>query len=248
MGLHRCTPRAPPGPELVRILDWRTPGLGRYVIAATVTPPAGPFTTLTWPGYTGVLQASAPGRFAAGINQAPMPKTAGGLLPLDWLSNKIALWRQPDITPAHLLRNVFETATGFEDALATLTSNPIASPVIYSLAGCRPGQTAIIERPRDEARLHLGPRAAANIWANPDWTGHPRGKDNSGRKTQFENLSPGRTDTFDWLIPPALNPLTRLAATFSPADGRLLAQGFEAGRPATTLLNRSASPRRRPNW
>ena len=223
-------------PELVRILDWRTPGLGRYVIAATVNGPAGPFDTLTWPGYTGILQASAPGRFAAAINQAPLPKTGGGLLPLDWLSNKVALWRQPDVTAAHLLREMFETAKDFDEALEGLATTPIASPVIYSLVGCRPGQTAIIERIRDQARIHRGPRAIANIWTCPDWSGHPRGKDNLGRKTQLEHLPPGQTDSFAWLAPPVLNPLTRLAACFSPAHGRLLAQGFEAGTPATSLL------------
>ena len=60
-----CTCRVGPSPEgnsarLVRVLDWVTHGLGRYVIAARVAGAAGPFVTLTWPGYTGVLQAMAP--------------------------------------------------------------------------------------------------------------------------------------------------------------------------------------------
>src|SRR6185503_10125388 len=63
-----CTCRVAPSPEgksarLVRVLDWVTEGLGRYVIAARVAGEAGPFVTLTWPGYTGVLQGMAPGRF-----------------------------------------------------------------------------------------------------------------------------------------------------------------------------------------
>jgi hypothetical protein len=69
-----CTCRVAPAPDhssarLVRVLDWRTPGLGRHVVAARVAAAAGPFLTLTWPGYTGVLQATAPGRFSAALNR-----------------------------------------------------------------------------------------------------------------------------------------------------------------------------------
>ena len=79
--------------RLVRVLDWRTNGLGRYIIAAKVEGPAGPFTSITWPGYSGVLQAMAPGRFSAALNQAPMPKSGGGLYPIDWMANKIKVWK-----------------------------------------------------------------------------------------------------------------------------------------------------------
>lgn len=79
--------------RLVRVLDWRTNGLGRYIIAAKVEGPAGPFTSMTWPGYSGVLQAMAPGRFSAALNQAPMPKSGGGLYPIDWMANKIKVWK-----------------------------------------------------------------------------------------------------------------------------------------------------------
>jgi hypothetical protein len=225
-------------PELVRVLDWRTPGLGRYVIAADVNGPAGRFVTLTWPGYTGVLQATAPGRFAAAINQAPMPKTGGGIRPVDWVSNKVALWRRPGRTPAHLLRDVFETAPDYATALEALAGTPIASPVIYSLAGCAPGEIAVIERTSDHSRVRQGPRAVANTWISAECSGHPRGKDNPGRMAQFERLKPSAIEDFAWLTPPVLNPRTRLAACFTPADGRLVAQGFEAMQPATALLHR----------
>ena len=78
----------------------------------------------------------------------------------------------------------------------------------------------------------------ANTWISSDWSGHPRGKDNPGRMAQFERLKPAAIDDFAWLKPPVLNSRTRLAACFTPADGRLLAQGFEAMQPATALLRR----------
>ena len=83
-----CTTRVGPSPsgsssQLVRVLDWSYKGLGRHVIAAHIDHGATPWISLTWPGYTGVLQAMAPGRFSAALNQAPMETpfriSAGGL-------------------------------------------------------------------------------------------------------------------------------------------------------------------------
>ena len=59
-------------PWLARTLDWPFPGLGRYLEVARMQGPAGAFDNVGWPGYVGVLTASAPGRFAAAINQAPL--------------------------------------------------------------------------------------------------------------------------------------------------------------------------------
>ena len=67
-----CTSSVGPSPDgwssrLMRVLDWPDRGLGRYIIAARIHCDAGAWLTLTWPGYTGVLQAISPGRFAAAL-------------------------------------------------------------------------------------------------------------------------------------------------------------------------------------
>jgi hypothetical protein len=227
------------GPELVRVLDWRTPGLGRYIIAADIDCTKGRFVSITWPGYTGVLQATAPGRFAAAINQAPMPRRGGGLLPLDWLANKVGVWRSQDPTPAHLLRHVFEQSPDFEDARQRLSETPIASPAIFSVVGCRPGQLCIIERTENGAHIHDGARATANAWQAPAWSGRPRGLENAERVRQLSALPPVSTEDFSWLHPPVLNATTRLAAIFIPATGYFRAQGFAGEQAATKML---ASP------
>ena len=67
---------------LFGLLDWRTHGLGRYVIAARADSAAGPFNSLTRPGFSAVLQAMAPGRFSAVLNKASMPKSGVGLYPI----------------------------------------------------------------------------------------------------------------------------------------------------------------------
>ena len=155
----------------MRVLDWVTDGLGRYVIAARVAGAAGPFVTLTWPGYTGVLQAHGAGpllrRAQPGADAPPRSATSISTGP----STAARVWRMPHLTPAHLLREVFETATSFEDAKRMLAERPISSPAIYSLAGIKPGETAVIERTETEARVHEGANAAANHWQTPGWSG-----------------------------------------------------------------------------
>lgn len=232
-------------PELVRVLDWRTPGLGRYVVAADVDGASGRFVTLTWPGYTGVLQAIAPGRFAAAINQAPMPRRGGGFFPLDWFANKVDVWRSRAITPAHLLRQVFEEEAGFAEARHRLAETPIAAPAIFSIVGCRPTELCIIERTQTAAHIHDGGRACANAWQAPAWSGRARGAENAARVRQLSALASGPTVDLRWLRAPVLNDTTRLAAVFTPATGDLLAQGFAGEVPATGVLRETlaaASP------
>jgi hypothetical protein len=235
-----CTCRVAPAPDhksarLVRVLDWRTPGLGRHVVAARVAGCAGPFVTLTWPGYTGVLQAMAPGRFAAALNQAPMRKPLGRFY-LDWAVNRARVWRMPHLTPAHLLREVFETARDFAEAKRMLTERPISTPAIFSLAGVKPSEIVIIERSETEARVHEGSNVTANHWQAPGWRGHARGRDSAGRARQMHGVEPELDRHFAWLKPPVLNGNTRLVMVADAREGRLVAQGFEAMQPATEPL------------
>lgn len=236
-----CTSGVRPAPDghtaqIVRVLDWRTQGLGRYVIAADIEGPSGRFISLTWPAYTGVLQACAPGRFAASINQAPMPRAGGGLYPLDWLANKVRVWNITHDTASHVLRHAFETAPDYASARQMLIETPVASPSIYALCGLNPQELCIIERRETEARVHDGAAAAANAWRTPDWSGRVRGVANPERVCQIEEAVVAGDDDMGWLHPPALNPLTRLAMVANPARGAVTAQGYEAQRPATDIL------------
>ena len=240
-----CTCRVAPSPEgnsarLVRVLDWRTPGLGRNIIAAKVDGAAGPFVTMTWPGYTGVLQAVAKGRFSAALNQAPMRKSGGGFMPLDWAINKGQVWRMPHGTPAHLLRDVFEQAPDFANARRLLIERPIASPAIFSLAGIEPNETCIIERGETVAHVHDGPGVAANNWQAPGWHGRSRGNDSAGRANRMASVETGFDVAFPWLAAPILNERTRLVMIADAKLGRFVAQGFEAGEAATLVVEAAA--------
>jgi hypothetical protein len=56
--------------------------------------PAGEYHNITWPGYVGILTASAPGRFAAAINQAPLWRRTRKpwLRPYDLAANALRTW------------------------------------------------------------------------------------------------------------------------------------------------------------
>jgi hypothetical protein len=234
-----CSTVAADGPEgaprLARVLDWPTPGLGRHAVAYRVNGPAGRFVSVAWPGYTGVLQGVAPGRFAAALNQAPMAKPLG-LKPLDWAVNAARVWRRPRMTPAHLLRAAFETARGFAEACALIRATPLSSGALFVLAGVRPGETALIERGPDDCAEPAGPAAVANAWVTPGRPGRPRGDDNPGRRARIAALAPDFGDPAAWVVPPVLNDDTRLSFVAEAATGAFLAQGWEGRGPATAAL------------
>ena len=125
-----CTSGAfvtPEGVTLRRSLDWLFPRLGEFLVVTRQQGPAGDFLNVTWPGMSGVYQGLAPGRFAAAINQAPM-RRHGNLGILDWLRNRIETEKSTALSPAHLLRLVFETAPDYAAARKILAETPIACP------------------------------------------------------------------------------------------------------------------------
>ena len=219
---------------LLRTLDWGVPGVGRFVVAARIANPLGAWISLTWPAFTGVIQALAPGRFAAAINQ-PTPPRRLGLLRIDSLIGRYQLLHSTELQPVHLLRRVFETAPSFDAAKAMLETTPIAAPAIFTLAGIRADESVVIERRARSARV-ISDAFAANEWQSPDWRpGHHRAFENEARLAAMRAASCGDTD-LGWLGWPLLNEETHLAMMAEPATGRLLARGYEAGRPATRTL------------
>lgn len=238
-----CTTAARPGPDgrsarLIRTLDWHTPGIGRHIMAARVSGAQGPWITLAWPGYAGVLQAMAPGRFSASINQAPM-RAPSGRWAVDRLAFARAIWRSPHLSPVHVLRRAFETARSYLEAKAMLTATPVCAPAIFTLAGVAPCETCVIERLETEARV-IEDRAVvgANDWQSDEWCERRwPGTDSAARAARIEGAEAHLDPGFPWLVPPILGEETRLAMVADAAEGRLIAQGYEAGRPATAVLH-----------
>jgi hypothetical protein len=230
-------------PWLVRTLDWPFPGLGRHVEIAQMRGVAGDFDNVTWPGYVGVLTASAPGRFAACINQAPMWRRTRRpwLRPYDIALNARQTWGIRDIPPDHLLREVFETCETFGEAKHRLETTPIARPVIYTLVGCRYDERCVIERTHGDFISRDDNTGTANDWFRnrPAWearvgaevlfkrTFDEAGENSRMRRDYLEAWSDAFVGEFGWVSPPVLNSQTRLAVEMCPASGVLRAVGYE---------------------
>jgi hypothetical protein len=240
-----CTTAAKPsmegmGPRLLRTLDQNVDGLGRYVVAARIASAFGPWVSLTWPGFTSVLQAMAPGRFAAAINQ-PSARKRTGILAIDWLLSKRNVWRSRYMQPIHLLRRAFEGAPDFAAALHMLEAIPICAPVTYTLAGVRATEVCVIERRETAARVLPKSACAANEWQTQEWhPGHHSAFENARRLAAMQT-APGSLD-LNWLHWPILSHETRLALAADAAQGRLIAQGYEVDGPATRPLELSLAP------
>jgi hypothetical protein len=231
-------------PWLARTLDWPFPGLGRHVEVARMRGNAGEFDSVTWPGYAGVLTASARGRFAACINQAPMWRRTRQpwLRPFDLALNALRTWRVRSIPPDHLLRDVFETCKTFAEARHRLETTPIARPAIFVLIGCRPGERCVIERTENDFVSRDDDTVAANDWLRSGLPWEPRvAAEATLTRTSSEAMENSRTrrehiaasssafgaDEFGWVSPPVLNSQTRLAVEMCPGTGALRVIGYE---------------------
>lgn len=222
------------GARLLRVLDWRLPGLGANVVVAKCRGAAGPYFNVTWPGAVSVLTAMAPGRFSAAIHQAPMRRR--GLTRLgDEVANRMAVWHTAALPPAHLLRQVFEECPDYFAARQRLIETPIALPAIYILAGATARESCIIERLETRAAVQDGSGSWANDWQTREFgtAWKPRGHDNPGRCALLHGLLDRPAEGFGWVAAPVLNRDTRLAVRMNAATAELAVLGFEGERPAT---------------
>ena len=233
-------------PWLVRTLDWPFPGLGRHVEVARMRGAAGDFDNVTWPAYVGVLTASAPGRFAACINQAPMWRRTrqAWLRPYDIVLNARQTWGIRSIPPDHLLREVFETCKTFGEAKRRLETTPIARPVIYTLVGCYHGERCVIERTQDQFASRDHDTGAANDWlrSRPPWearvgaevlftrTFYGAAENSRTRRDQLVAWSGPFEGKFGWVSPPVLNSQTRRRGRDVSCDWRTPSDRLRTGR------------------
>jgi hypothetical protein len=233
-----CRARQGEAPGLYRTLDWPF-RLGAEVVVARHRTDAGHYYNVTWPGYVGVLTAIAPQRFAAAVNQAPMIYALDGFgltLPVDWVVNRWRVRRQTAVPPAHLLRTVFDTCTSYAEAKRVLASTPICIPVLFTLAGAKPGESCIIERRERDAFVHEGSGAVANHWINPHFNGRARPIRSHDRRAKLTELLASLEGDLDWLVSPVLNAHTRLAVELNAGLETLLVQGWHGPEPRTEVL------------
>jgi hypothetical protein len=133
----------------------------------------------------------------------------------------------------HLLRQVCETCTNYDEARQRLSEIPLRLPALFTLAGTKSGEGCVIERsPGDAVRRDM-PVAIGNHWISAGRRGRPRGAQSTERAAQMNAALAG---TGSWLRPPIINRHTRLVAAINPAHGRLTLQGWEKDGPASAPL------------
>ncbi len=219
--------------QLVRVLDWRTPGLGTYAYIVHVKGPRS-WVALTWPGFVGVIQGMVPGKFAVALNQAPMPRHYHGVstdpfgtVVSDWFFNRVRTWRTNGKMPAHLIREICEQAGSYAEALDLLQSESLCIPGIFSIVGTQASEHAVVERVEDRASI-TGKTCAANHFDTPGWGGRPRGEQSTKRARIFSDAPEYLSHTeFQDPPPPVLNVHTKIVAVMNPARGSVSAVGYE---------------------
>ncbi|HEY4940970.1 MAG TPA: hypothetical protein VII56_06040 [Rhizomicrobium sp.] len=231
------------GPTLRRVLDWPFPNLGTHMVVARQSGPAGEFFNMTWPGLSGSFQGLAPGRFAAAINQAPMRRHRAGYAG-DWLRNRIAVKGGSGMPPAHLLRQVLETAPDFAAAKKRLSEACLAVPAIFILSGPQAGEGCVVERTETEAAIRSlegSSTCVANHFEtrlNQNGLGwRPRPIDSLGRAASARALSDADfASDFSWFKSPIANAHSRLAFNANAATGTLALMGTNGAEPATQVF------------
>ena len=233
--------RSEGNPFLRRVLDWPFPALGEHIVVAHQKGPAGDFFNVTWPGLSGTLQAAAPGRFAAAVNQAPMRRRGAGLAG-DWALGRIAVGKNFALPPSHLLRLAFETAHDYAAAKTMLCATPLAVPAIFVLSGIHSGEGCVVERTEDAFALRE--MADGHVCATNHFESHlneagrgwrPRPIDSRGRLVCGRTLGPA-TD-LSWFVPPIANVNSRLALTANAAKGALTVMGTAGVMPVTEVFH-----------
>jgi hypothetical protein len=237
-----CTTGGGPDPErdglrLMRTLDWRQRGLGTHVLVARRAGQVGDGLDVTWAGAVGSFTAMAPGRFAVAINQPPMRRRALMPMPLDWLMNRRSFFATVGLPPAHLLRCVVETAADFEAACTMLATGRLVMPAFFTLVGTKPGEVAVIERTEMHGTVHRDASLCiANHWLTENYATargrRPRNPTSHARQARLTALS-AAAPGLEWIVPPILDPTTRLGVVANPAAGTMVVQGFEGGGAVT---------------
>ncbi len=224
------------GVRLYRAMDWPIKDMADKLVVGKCEGPAGTYWNITYPGFAGVLNGLAPGRFAITINQAPVPKKGGGFVG-DWLAARKDMFASYGMPAPLLLRKVFEECSTYKEAVEMLATTPLCIPALFTVAGTEPGEHCVIERMHRDVRIHEETACIANNWLNEDWKGHDRPEKSRERHAAMAAGKATFKGDFDWLVPPVMNDKTRLAFEANPRTGSLRLVAIERQKAATQILN-----------
>lgn len=146
VGCSTFVTAGPSGPLHARTLDWAFPGKllkTNLMVTRVRGAPGGDYTMLGWPGFFGALTGVAPGRFSVTVNfvqhvsesgvAGALKRAAAGSWPVPWA-----------------VRMVLDDCKTFKSAVRFLSDVSLLSPVLFTLAGTKPGEAITIERGPDD--------------------------------------------------------------------------------------------------
>lgn len=227
------------GVTMYRALDWPLPGMGDKLVVAKHTGPAGEYWNIAYPGFMGVLNAMAEGRFTIAINSAPIPRHGWGQI-IDRIITKRDNLKNDHIPAAFLLRKVFEECADYRQAVEVLSSTPVCSPAIFTVAGINEGEHCVIERLPEQAIVREGLTekfvCTTNHWNNGQWKAHDGFTQTRLRHKELLAGLPGYQGDFDWLKGAVLNWRTKLAFEANARTGTMKLVGVEGSRFVTQIL------------
>jgi hypothetical protein len=241
-------------PAMARTVDWPFVGLGSLVVVVIEPTRYGPVAFITWPGFVGAVTAFAPGRFAIAVNKAPLPVISRSLQ-LDRTAAAIHAFAGGGLPITHLVRQVALEAPDFMTVVQELVRpRRVTAPGLVVACGVRPEEAVVIERFRSHAKIHRsehGSLCVANDWLSPGPKGWPpsagatpeqRVEDCRRRVRSLSAYFPTDPGDFSWVAPPVLNNNTRAALFCSPAEERLVVQGYDLfgqgpAAPVTAVLD-----------
>ena len=227
------------GVTMYRTLDWPIKGMGDKLVVAKHKGTAGEYLNIAYPGFVGVLNGMAKGRFAIAINSAPIPDYGWGF-PVDMIISKHKNFQQAHMPASFLLRKVFEECADYKQAVKMLSETPVCAPAIFTVAGVNEGEHCVIERMPEKAIVHEGVRegfvCATNHWINDEWPAHDRPTQPRRRRDEMIEGMGSYQGNFDWLDGAILNSRTRLAFEANARTGDLRLVGVEGKKFATKVL------------
>lgn len=132
------------GPVHVRNLDWGIDGLGEMTRVVHMNSKFGPYVSVTFPGFIGVLSGMAPNRFSISLNWAPPPEKKPSLAGVR-------------LSPPIAIRYVLENAETYQDAVKMLSEIKLTCSASFVVCGVHENEGAVVERwEGSNTQIYLG--------------------------------------------------------------------------------------------
>ena len=220
---------------LVRALDWYI-DIGKYTIVNQVQTKYGPYYSITWPGFVGIVQGCAPKRFAVALNMAP-EKIYGLGKKIDNMIERTLTFSSKHLPTSHLLRLVLETCANYKTAVNMLLTTPTSTPALFIITGISSEEGCIIEKLNKKNLIHLKKNCITNHWINKQFKGRARPIDSKARLRVLQQISYNAPASFNWVKEPVLNDNTVLTLEMDARENIINLQSWSNKIPTSNIIS-----------